>query len=265
MARLAANPEHRPSVVTGASSGIGRATAAALAGAGHPVVLGARRLDACEEEVTSIRSRGGQAVALPLDLADADSVGQFAKAATDAFGSVEIVVSNAARNIAGSVLDTDSRVIRGRPRREPGRHPPPRAGPPAGNDRAATGGHRFRDLRRGRTPPTGHGRLRHLQVGPRGLRAGAADGARGDRCALHHHPARPHHDRHGPRLGRRGHRTRHRAMGSVGLRPALELHASRRCGPGHRGRRHPPPRRARHGGRIAARSTCCRAPPRSEP
>ena len=113
MARLAANPEHRPSVITGASSGIGRATAAALAGAGHPVVLGARRLDACEEEVTSIRSRGGEAVALPLDLADANSVGQFAKAATEAFGSVEIVVSNAARNIAGSVLDTDSEAFEG--------------------------------------------------------------------------------------------------------------------------------------------------------
>ncbi len=111
MARFEPHPERRPAVVTGASSGIGRATARALAGLGHPVVLGARRLAECEKEAATIRSDGGDALAVHLDLADGDSVDQFAKAASDAFDGVEIVVSNAALNVAGSVIDTDPEAM----------------------------------------------------------------------------------------------------------------------------------------------------------
>ena len=107
MARFGPHPDRRPAVVTGASSGIGNATARALAAAGHPVVLGARRLGACEETAEAIREAGGEAMAIPLDLADAESVDQFTKAAIDACERVEILVSNAAQNVAGSVVDTD--------------------------------------------------------------------------------------------------------------------------------------------------------------
>ncbi len=55
MPRFEPHPERRPAVVTGASSGIGAATAAALAAAGHPVVLGARRVERCEQLAASIR------------------------------------------------------------------------------------------------------------------------------------------------------------------------------------------------------------------
>jgi len=113
MARFEANPDRRPAVVTGASSGIGQATAVALAALGHPVALGARRVSECEETAAAIRADGGEAVAIRLDLADGDSVEQFAKASVDALGSVEVVVSNAARNIAGAVLDTDSDAFDG--------------------------------------------------------------------------------------------------------------------------------------------------------
>jgi NAD(P)-dependent dehydrogenase (short-subunit alcohol dehydrogenase family) len=106
MARFPPNPERRPAVVTGASSGIGRATAIALGALGHPVVLGARRVGECEDAAAAIRTAGGEAVAIHLDLADGDSVKRFAAAAVDTLGEVEIVVSNAAQNIAGSVLDT---------------------------------------------------------------------------------------------------------------------------------------------------------------
>jgi NAD(P)-dependent dehydrogenase (short-subunit alcohol dehydrogenase family) len=113
MPRFEANPEQRPAVVTGASSGIGQATAVALAAQGHPVVLGARRLSECETTAAAIRAEGGEAVAIHLDLADGDSIDQFAKAAVDALGGVEILVSNAAQNIAGAVLDTDPEAFDG--------------------------------------------------------------------------------------------------------------------------------------------------------
>jgi NADP-dependent 3-hydroxy acid dehydrogenase YdfG len=82
-------------VVTGASSGLGRAIAVALGAAGHPVVLGARRLERCEEAAAEIRAAGGEAVALPLDVQDAASVSAFAKGAVAALGPIEVVVSNA--------------------------------------------------------------------------------------------------------------------------------------------------------------------------
>jgi NADP-dependent 3-hydroxy acid dehydrogenase YdfG len=93
-------------VVTGASSGIGAATACALAAAGHPVVLGARRVDACRDLATSIRADGGEAMALALDLADPVSIDAFTEGASDAFGPIEIVVSNAAQIQPGSALET---------------------------------------------------------------------------------------------------------------------------------------------------------------
>ncbi len=95
MGRFEPHPTRRPAVVTGASSGIGRATACCLAAAGFPVVLGARRLERCEEVAEEIRSSGGEAWALPLDVADADAVASFAAAATAAAGPIEVVVSNA--------------------------------------------------------------------------------------------------------------------------------------------------------------------------
>jgi NAD(P)-dependent dehydrogenase (short-subunit alcohol dehydrogenase family) len=113
MPRFPPNPDLRPAVVTGASSGIGRATAAALAALGHPVVLGARRVAECEDAAAEIRSAGGEAVAIHLDLADDASVERFAKAAVDTLGAVEIVVSNAAQNMAGAVLDTDAAALDG--------------------------------------------------------------------------------------------------------------------------------------------------------
>ncbi|HLX88187.1 MAG TPA: SDR family NAD(P)-dependent oxidoreductase, partial [Acidimicrobiales bacterium] len=93
MPRFEPHPQRRVAVVTGASSGIGQATARALAGAGHPVVLGARRLERLESVAEEIRAAGGEAVALRLDVADAGSVDAFVKAAIDAAGSPDVVVS----------------------------------------------------------------------------------------------------------------------------------------------------------------------------
>jgi NADP-dependent 3-hydroxy acid dehydrogenase YdfG len=83
----------RTAVVTGASSGIGAATAQRLAAEGFDVVLGARRLD----RLTALAERIG-ARALPLDVTDPDSVAAFAAAVPQ----VDVLVNN-----AGGAFDTD--------------------------------------------------------------------------------------------------------------------------------------------------------------
>ncbi len=99
------DPTERPAIVTGASSGIGRATAVALAQAGHPVVLAARRLDRCEDAVEAIRADGGDAHAVALDLADPASVDAFAGAAERLVGPTDVFVSNAGSVVPAGVVE----------------------------------------------------------------------------------------------------------------------------------------------------------------
>ncbi|WP_193607230.1 SDR family oxidoreductase [Nocardioides lijunqiniae] len=101
-------PTRRPAVVTGASSGIGAATALVLAAAGHPVALGARRAERCEEVAAQVRESGGEASVHPLDLTDADSVADFAAAVTDDLGDIEVVVSNAGAVAPGTTHEVDT-------------------------------------------------------------------------------------------------------------------------------------------------------------
>jgi len=105
MPRFRPHPERRATVVTGASSGIGEAIARALADAGHPVVLGARRVDRLESTAEAIRERGGEAYAIGLDLADPASIDAFAKAATAAAGDLDVVVSCAGSSMPDSAVD----------------------------------------------------------------------------------------------------------------------------------------------------------------
>ena len=83
-------------LVTGASQGIGRATALALLGAGAHVALAARnaeKLAAIETEITAV---GAQALAVPMDVADAEQVKAGFKRAVERFGRLDILVNNAA-------------------------------------------------------------------------------------------------------------------------------------------------------------------------
>jgi NADP-dependent 3-hydroxy acid dehydrogenase YdfG len=104
MPRFEPHPDRRPAIVTGASSGIGAATARVLASAGHPVVLGARRLERLEKIANEINSEGGEAVAVRLDLASSESIEAFAAVACARFGDIEIMVSNAGASGPGSVV-----------------------------------------------------------------------------------------------------------------------------------------------------------------
>ncbi|MFE3543799.1 SDR family oxidoreductase [Nocardia sp. NPDC059177] len=95
MPRFDPHPVTRPTVVTGASSGIGAATAIALAELGHPVALGARRVPECEAVAKRIRDKGGVAFVHRLDVTDSDSVEEFVTAAEKELGDIEILVSAA--------------------------------------------------------------------------------------------------------------------------------------------------------------------------
>lgn len=101
--RRLAHPDRRPAVVSGASSGIGAATAVALAARGFPVALGARRVEECAQVASQIRETGGEAVAHRLDVGDPDSVAEFAGKVVADLGCVEAVVSSAARLAPGRI------------------------------------------------------------------------------------------------------------------------------------------------------------------
>ena len=107
MPRFDPHPDRRPAVVTGASSGIGAATAEALAAAGHPVILAARRADRIEDLAAKLVAEGAEAVALPLDLADPASIDAFAEQAADVLGPLDVVVNNAGEVLPATALDTD--------------------------------------------------------------------------------------------------------------------------------------------------------------
>lgn len=107
MPRFDPHPDRRTAVVTGASSGIGADTARALSEAGHPVILAARRVERLEGLAAELREAGGEAVALPLDLADPDSIDRFAEAAADALGPIDIVISNAGEVVPITALGGD--------------------------------------------------------------------------------------------------------------------------------------------------------------
>ena len=103
-----AQPSRRPAVVTGASSGIGAATALSLAAAGFPVALGARRTDRCEEVAARVREGGGEAVVHALDVTDESSVTTFAEKVTAELGDIEVVVSNAGAVGPGTIHEVES-------------------------------------------------------------------------------------------------------------------------------------------------------------
>ncbi|MEW1846710.1 SDR family oxidoreductase [Nonomuraea angiospora] len=82
-------------LVTGASSGIGQATAVRLAREGHHLVIGARREDRLAAVAESIRNEGGSVEVCRLDVTDREDVTRFADTAAERHGRVDVLVSNA--------------------------------------------------------------------------------------------------------------------------------------------------------------------------
>ena len=83
-------------LVTGASRGIGAATAQALAKAGAHVILVARTAEALEQVEERIHAAGGSATIAPVDLTEAQSIGKLATAVAERWQSLDVLVLNAA-------------------------------------------------------------------------------------------------------------------------------------------------------------------------
>jgi 3-oxoacyl-[acyl-carrier protein] reductase len=86
----------RVALVTGASQGIGRATALALAQAGARVAAAARNTGKLDGVVVEIAAAGGEAIAVPMDVADAEQVKAGFRHTIEKFGKLDILVNNAA-------------------------------------------------------------------------------------------------------------------------------------------------------------------------
>jgi 3-oxoacyl-[acyl-carrier protein] reductase len=94
---------NRIAFITGASRGIGRASAISLAAAGHRVIVAARNMDKLEETAAAVRAAGGQADPVEIDMTSADSI-KAAFAKVKEIGRVDILVNNAAITRDGLAL-----------------------------------------------------------------------------------------------------------------------------------------------------------------
>jgi len=98
----------RVAAITGASSGIGEATALAFARAGAKVALGARRTDRIEDLASRIEQEGGTALALELDVAEEASANAFVAQANDRLGGLDVLVNNAGVMLLGPIEGADT-------------------------------------------------------------------------------------------------------------------------------------------------------------
>ncbi|HEY3713294.1 MAG TPA: SDR family NAD(P)-dependent oxidoreductase [Jatrophihabitantaceae bacterium] len=97
---------NRVALVTGAAQGIGRGIAEQLGADGFRVGVADLNLDAAEETAAAIRSAGGSAIAVQIDVTDTASVQAAVKAVTEEVGSIEVVVNNAGFDDFMKFLDT---------------------------------------------------------------------------------------------------------------------------------------------------------------
>lgn len=99
-------------VITGASSGIGRAAALAFAACGTSVALAARSEESLREVADECEAAGGRALVVPTDVTDEEAVRELARRTAEGFGRIDVWVNNAAVMIYGRLKDTPSDAYR---------------------------------------------------------------------------------------------------------------------------------------------------------
>lgn len=92
---MSSNIQGKVVVITGASSGLGEATARLLSEQGAIVVLGARRVDRLKSLADELISNGGKALAISTDVTDRDQVKKLVDAAVQTYGQIDVLINNA--------------------------------------------------------------------------------------------------------------------------------------------------------------------------
>ncbi len=105
---MAGSLEGRKILITGASSGIGEATAVAAVAEGASVALGARRKDRLDDLAGRIGEGGGKAVAVEADIGDEDQAKKLVEAARDELGGLDGLVNNAGVMLLGPIQGADT-------------------------------------------------------------------------------------------------------------------------------------------------------------
>lgn len=103
-----ASLKQKVGIVTGASSGIGEATAIALAAAGAKVAIAARRSERLETLTQRIQQNGGEALPITADVANEAQVQDMVSATKDKWGRVDILVNNAGVMLLGSIYQANT-------------------------------------------------------------------------------------------------------------------------------------------------------------
>jgi NAD(P)-dependent dehydrogenase (short-subunit alcohol dehydrogenase family) len=98
-------------IVTGSSSGIGKAVALTFGREGARVVVAARRQNLCERTVAQIHADGGKAISIPTDVTDEFQVERLFSETVRQFGQLDILVNNAGIGVGGRLVDMNTETF----------------------------------------------------------------------------------------------------------------------------------------------------------